>query len=353
MRSLLLVLLLLFSTSSADDLKKQIAHMLVVGFDGTKASEDLLSFIREYELGGVILFDINLKDRSKPKNIVSKEQVFSLTTSLKNASTHPLLVCVDEEGGKVSRLKPKHGYDATPSPKRVAEMDDYMAKHVYNALASKLDGFNCNFTPVLDLSINPANPVIASRGRSYSDDPKVVAGFATIAIDALGERGIITAGKHFPGHGSSDADSHDGFVDVSSSWSEVELEPYKILISKGKLKAIMSAHIFNKSLDPTYPATLSYATNTELLRHKLGFDGVLFSDDMQMGAIAKNYSLAEAVTLAINSGIDLLIFGNQLGTNNPKDLVDLIYKQVRSGAIKESRIEEANARISKLLEGAR
>lgn len=349
MRFLALLLFLLFSAYATDKLKKEIAHLLIVGFEN---QDDIKKYIKEYELGGVILFDRDFKDRNKTKNISSKEQLKQLTTNLKNETTRQLLICVDEEGGVVSRLKPTYGFDATPSAKIVSQMDNYMARNVYDALANKLtqSGINCNFAPVLDLAKNPNNPVIVKRGRSYSKEPSIVTNFASIAIDAMSQKGIIAVAKHFPGHGSSDADSHDGFVDVSSSWSKEELEPYKELIELDMLKMVMSAHIFNKKLDATYPATLSYNINTKLLREQLGFDGVLVSDDMQMGAIAKNYSLKDALTLAINSGVDMLIFGNQLSYNDPLEIIDTIYDQVQNGSIAYTRIQEANKRVSYLLD---
>lgn len=347
MKLLALLLFLLLSANATDELKKQIAHMLIVGFEDENG---IKKYIKEYELGGVILFDRDFKDRNKTKNISSKEQLKNLTANLKAEATHPLLICVDEEGGVVSRLKPVYGFDATPSAKIVSQMDGYMARNVYDAMANKLSqsGINCNFAPVLDLAKNPNNPVIVKRGRSYSSEPSTVTSFASIAIDAMNQKDIIAVAKHFPGHGSSDADSHDGFVDVSSSWSKEELEPYRELIELDMLKMIMSAHIYNKNLDPIYPATLSYDINTKLLRDKLGFDGVLVSDDMQMGAIAKNYSLQDALTLAINSGVDMLIFGNQLSYNDPLEIIDTIYEQVQNGNIKKSRIDEANERIKEL-----
>jgi beta-N-acetylhexosaminidase len=154
--------------------------------------------------------------------------------------------------------------------------------------------------------------------------------------------------KHFPGHGSSLNDSHKGFVDVTHTWSKKELEPFIELIKQQRVQMIMTAHIFNASLDEKYPATLSQATNTQLLRETLGYQGVIISDDLQMKAISEHYSLKETVTLAINSGVDMLLFGNQLGKQDIKELVDTIYEEVIKGNIAYERIVQSNQRIKAL-----
>ena len=154
--------------------------------------------------------------------------------------------------------------------------------------------------------------------------------------------------KHFPGHGSSLGDSHKGFVDISETWRPQELDPYRRLINAGKADMIMTAHVFNSHFDAKYPATLSYYVNTKLLREQLGFKGVVISDDLQMKAISKHYSLKESITLAINSGVDILLFGNQLGEQNLPELIDTILSQVKRGAIKYERIQESNQRIQNL-----
>lgn len=225
-----------------------------------------------------------------------------------------------------------------------------MARHIYNALAKTLKdgGINCNFAPVVDLAINPKNRVIVGLKRSYSSEPKEVIKYAKIALDSLQKENIIGVIKHFPGHGSSLGDSHNGFVDISKTWSEVELEPYKELIKSGDAHMIMTAHVFNENLDELYPATLSYKINTELLREKLGFNGVVVSDDLQMGAIAKHYTLEQIVTLSINAGVDMLLFGNQLSYQDIDELVETILIQIKNGAIPLSRILESNERVEQL-----
>ncbi len=357
--TLFLILTLFIQSADASNempedniLKKMIGRMLIVGFDGESATKEsrIVKYLKEYELGGVILFDRHFSNRAKTKNISSPEQLKNLTLSLKSFAFKPLIISVDQEGGKVARLKPAYGFQATPSAKTVSEMDEYMSRHVYDNLAKTLkeSGINCNFAPVVDLALNPQNRVITGLKRSYSNDPKEVAKYAKIFMDSLQDKNIISVLKHFPGHGSSLEDSHNGFVDISKTWSEIELEPYIELIKSKNAYMIMTAHVFNSNLDPLYPATLSYKTNTKLLREKLGYKGVIVSDDLQMGAVAKHYTLKEIVTLSINSGVDMLLFGNQLSTQNIDELVETILVQIKSGAIPLNRILESNKRVELL-----
>ncbi len=352
---LLLFLLLNFSTLSAYDdevLKQMIARMVVIGFDETRVDENatIVKEIQKYNLGGVILFDRFYKDREKTKNIASPKQLKKLTSTLQSFANKPLLIALDQEGGKVARLKPKYGFLEIPSAKSMSYLDPKDAKNIYALQAKMLkdNGINCDFAPVVDLEVNPKNTVIAGLKRSYGATPQKVLKYAEIFINTLEDEGVIPVLKHFPGHGSSLGDSHKGFVDVSDTWSTQELEPYKQLIAHNKVQMIMTAHVFNAKIDPKYPATLSYKTNTKLLREQMGYTGVIISDDMQMKAISKHYPLKEAVTLAINAGVDMLLFGNQLESQDTNELIDLILKQVKNGAISLKRIEESNRRIELL-----
>jgi beta-N-acetylhexosaminidase len=229
------------------------------------------------------------------------------------------------------------------------------AKKQYDALALQLQqlGINVNFAPVVDLASNEDNVVIYKLQRSYGKDVSDVVAYAQTFMDALHEHDVLAVLKHFPGHGSSLQDSHKGFVDVSHTWRKKELEPYKELISNNDVQMIMTAHVFNANLDPTYPATLSYEVNTHLLREELGYKGVIISDDLQMDAILKHYTLDQTVRLAINSGIDILLFGNQLSSIATKKIVDTIYAQVLTDEISYERILKANERIDMLLKNVK
>ncbi|ADN10061.1 glycoside hydrolase family 3 N-terminal domain-containing protein [Sulfurimonas autotrophica] len=352
-----LLLLTLFTALIAaqptdTQLKKMIGRMLIVGFDESyiEPQSQIVSDIQQYDLGGVILFDKFYTDRQRAKNILSPYQLKKLTQHLKYFSKKPLFIAVDQEGGKVARLKPKYGFIKIPSAYAVSCMPLQKAEKIYDTQAQILEdaGINMNFAPVVDLSINPNNKVIVALERSYGSDPKEVVKYAQTMIDVQTKHNVISVLKHFPGHGSSVGDSHKGFVDITHTWQEKELEPYKLFINTGKADTIMTAHVFNAHLDDKYPATLSYKTNTKLLRNTLHFKGVIISDDMQMKAISANYSLKDAVTLAINSGVDILLFGNQLAHNSTKEIVETIFKQVKNKKIPLERIKESNARIANL-----
>lgn len=339
------------SLPSKEVLEKQIGQMLVLGFDEAKIDSNsaIVQAIQRYDLGGVILFDRFYDDKTRVKNIDSPQQLQALTSFLKTISPH-LMISIDQEGGKVQRLKPSYGFLNTSSATAIALKSTKEAKNEYTKLASMLkdNGINTNFAPVMDLALNQNNTVIYQLNRAYSDDVNKVVLYASIFLDALEEKGIIGVLKHFPGHGSSLNDSHKGFVDVTHTWSKKELEPFIQLIHQYPVQMIMTAHIFNASLDKKYPATLSFATNTQLLRETLGYKGVIISDDLQMKAISEHFSLKETVTLAINAGVDMLLFGNQLGKHNIKEIVDTIYKEVIKGNIAYERIVQSNQRIKAL-----
>jgi beta-N-acetylhexosaminidase len=343
MFKIFLFLLTLHVFLLADEIDNKIAKMLVVGFEGYDVNKSDELF--EYPLGGVILFD---------KNIKNPQQLEKLTFKLKRFSKDRLLVCVDEEGGLVSRLGKVEGFIKTPSAKNIAKEGKDKAVESYEKMADMLKamGINCNLAPSVDLAINPKNRVIVKSKRSYGKNPDIVGSYGEIFIRQMHKKGVISVLKHFPGHGSSMGDSHDGFVDVSDSWSKKELEPFKKLIDGGFADVIMTAHIFNKHIDEKYPATLSKKTNLELLRRKLKFTGVLMSDDMQMGAIRKHYSLKKSLKLAINSSVDLLLFGNQISKPvRIKEIVKTIRELVESKEVDISVIELANERVEKLKRG--
>lgn len=351
---LLLALSLLNASENPSDvqLKKMIGRMLIVGFDNEKldANSTIVKMINKYDIGGVILFDRYFDVKSRVKNIRSPRQLQELTSSLHQLCKKPLLISVDQEGGKVARLKPAYGFSEIPSAKKLSELSLEHAKNTYEKMAKmiKSEGINTNFAPVVDLALNPKNSVIVGLERSYGKSSKKVSAYAKILIDAQKKEGIISVLKHFPGHGSSLGDSHKGFVDVSQTWSEKELEPYKLLIKSKSVDMIMTAHVFNSHLDSKYPATLSYNVNTKLLRKKMHFHGVIVSDDLQMKAISQHYPLKEAVTLAINAGVDMLLFGNQLGNQDIDELVDVIFTQVKAKKIPYKRVVESNKKIAQL-----
>lgn len=354
-------ILLIFSTIAfskqsytKEQIENMIAKMLVVGFYGTNIdkNDQIYKDIKKYDLGGVILFDKDPTRKKRFKNIQSPTQVQELTKTLQSIRKEKLLISVDQEGGVVQRMKKNRGFISTPSASYVSIKGEEFARGAYIMMAFDLyqNGINLNFAPVVDLSLNPKNSVIVKKGRSYGKDSKEVVKYASIFIDELKHKKIISVLKHFPGHGSSLKDSHKGFVDISKTWKQEELEPYKELIKKNKVDMIMTAHVFHKDLDRTYPATLSYDINTIILRDMLGYKGVLISDDLQMGAISKHYDLKQTVTLAINSGVNMLLFANQLAKPlEVKTLVDIIYQEVMKGKINFENIKKSNKLINELL----
>lgn len=336
-------------------LEQKIGQMLMVGFHGTSAEKGsrICQDIRKYHIGAVILFDYNPVNKSKPKNIASRKQLKRLTSQLQKCSYDgKLLIAVDQEGGKVQRLKSKYGFFGKfPKASSVIRMDQRHIRSTYLKMAKELKsvGINYDLAPVVDLDINQKNHVIHGLGRSYGKDPKVVARYASTFIDAMHHYGVLTSLKHFPGHGSSVGDTHKGFVDVTNLWKKVELEPYRLL--NRKADTVMVAHVFNKRLDARYPASLSGKTVNGLLRKKLGFNGVVITDDLQMGAISKKYGLRNTLKLAINAGDDMLIFGNQLDpkhTVSTKKLVETVKSLIKSGEVNEKSIEYAYRRIQRL-----
>ncbi|ADU63670.1 MAG: glycoside hydrolase family 3 [Proteobacteria bacterium] len=341
-------------TSASQDLDAMIGQMLMAGFRGFTVDEQspIVRDIRERNLGGVVLFDYDVALASPNRNIDTPAQVARLTAALAGFATTPLLVAVDQEGGRVQRLKPARGFTGSPSAKELGVMDDAAIKAAGAGVGATLRqaGFNLDFAPVADVDVNPDSPAIGRLGRSFSADPARVGRCAGLFLAGLASQGVTGCLKHFPGHGSAGTDSHLGVTDVTATWTSDEMKPYRMLIEQGAARMIMTGHIFNARLDPDHPATLSHATITTLLRGELGFDGVIITDDMDMKAITERYGRDEAVRLAIEAGADILLFGNNL-TYDP-DVVRqthaLIKAMVRDGVISQTRIRQSHDRIMRL-----
>jgi beta-N-acetylhexosaminidase len=325
--------------------------MLIVGFRGLTPdeAEPFRQLIADGILGGVILFSRDqLSDGTR--NVESPDQLRSLIAALSGAATvTPLLVAIDQEGGQVARLGPANGFPATRSAEELGAGDPSETGAAAAAIAATLSdvGVNLNLAPVVDLAVNPDNPSIAAIGRSFSADPAVVTAHASAFIEAHHAAGVRSAIKHFPGLGSATADTHLGVVDVTDVWTDVELEPFRNLIGDGLPDAVLTAHVFNATLDPVHPASLSKATVDGLLRGDLGFDRAVISDDLQMGAILDAYGFDEAVALAIEAGIDLLLVANQLvyEPDVATRVVDLVERLVLDGRISDERIEASYRRV--------
>lgn len=334
-------------------LRRKIASLLVVGFRGQRLDENdwIMKAVRD-GLGGVILFDQDLETKAS-RNITSPGQVSALVKMLKDASPGRLIVSIDQEGGRTSRLNPGNGFPATKSEAEVgAENSPAATQQWARGLVDSLTsiGVNLNYAPVVDLNINPESRAIGKLGRSFSNDPDVVVSNATEEIQVHRAAGVKTVLKHFPGSGSAAGNTDFEVVDVSSTWQASELEPFQRLISAGLADSVMAAHVLNRQLDPNHPASLSAPTVTDLLRGRLGWQGPVVSDDMQAVAITRRYGAAEAVALALQAGLDLLVFANQQ-VYDPKvvdQTIDTIVGLVRSGRLTEARIDESVARVDTL-----
>ncbi len=253
----------------------------------------------------------------------------------------------------MDRLKARYGFPKTVSEAALGARDDAAytqrrARAIGHTLADL--GIDLDLAPVVDLDVNPRNPVIGALDRSFSADPAVVARQGLAYLAGLHDAGIAGSLKHFPGHGSSTADTHLGWVDVTSTWTKTELEPFRDIIAAGQADTVLVAHVFDKKLDADYPASLSPKVIDGMLRHDLGFDGVVITDDLQMGAIRQAYGYTTAVEQAIIAGADILTIANEqlFERGIVAKTIDIIEAAVRAGRIDPARIDASWQRISAL-----
>jgi beta-N-acetylhexosaminidase len=330
---------------------------MVVGFRGSELADAtwIRTALAESGLGGVILFDRDQLTGGS-RNVLSPTQVKRLTDDLQAAAgLRRIIVSVDQEGGIVTRLGPRHGFPAVASEATIGAGTAAAARTWAHGIATTLaaNGFNLNFAPVVDLDVNPASPAIGALDRSFSADPDVVVARATIEIDEHRAAGVRTTLKHFPGIGSSTTNTDFGVADVTKTWTRNELEPFRQLIASGKADLVMAGHVVNGQLDADHPASLSKATATGVLRGELGWDGIVVTDDLQAAAITHAFGRDEAILLALEAGNDLLLFANQQVYDPmlvPR-VVKLVAAAVTSGRIPQTRIEEAYDRVRTLFGG--
>ena len=333
-------------------LQEKIGQMIMVGFCGKYPTDqsvfDLQAQIEKGVIGGAIAFAYNIE---------SPEQIQNLNKFLQDASpeNHPLLIAVDQEGGRVQRLKSENGFNDYLSAKQVSDKFSPLEAEVYYGdLAREVSesGFNVNFTPVVDL--DGQCPVIGKLERAFSSSPETVAYYGEAVAMAHRKAGVVSSLKHFPGHGFASGDTHKGFVDITETFDPQELEPFYKLVKQNCADMIMVGHQTHKGIDPNYPATLSQNFIGPLLRDK-GYEGVVVSDDLHMGAILQFYTLDEIVVNAINAGIDILVFSSnpaaagayedKLGSHDLSQIHEIVLKAVQTGDIPESRIHESYDRI--------
>lgn len=330
-----LSLLALSAPTYAQTLEEMAGQMIVVGFRGNELSDKgvqgIVADMAAGRIGGVMYLQRNVKSLDAAQRINS---------ALRSVAPQglPPLIALDQEGGAVERLTKKVGFKEIPSARDVARTKSPAeARALYGEMAQGMAnvGFTVNFGPVTDLDINPANEVITKHGRSYGSSPETVASYAGAFIDAHHAAGMITSLKHFPGHGSSTGDSHDGFVDITGTWRPAEIEPYRILIGNGYADIVMVGHLYHADYSGSgskEPATLSSQWIDGVLRSELGFKGLVISDDLGMAAIRELHNRRESIILAVNAGTDLLLF-----LTTDKDTVAM------AGEIQKILIAEAEA----------
>ncbi len=347
-----LLLLVSFIAKGQDSLNIKIGQMLIMGLDNFNKldkTEPMMRAIESGMLGNVILYGKHISRKNPKKHLID------ITGYMHEIAPITPFVSIDEEGGKVNRLKPRYGFPETRSAQYLGDLNDEDSTRAFartSGQTMKSLGINMNFAPNVDVNINPRNPVIGSKERSYSEDYRKVSNHAGYMIDEQKKHGIVNVIKHFPGHGSSSSDTHLGIADVSESWRIEELFPYQKLLRSGHVDAIMTAHIVNERLDKSRkPATLSKAIISGILREFMGYDGLIISDDMQMHAISKHFGFEEAVVLSINAGVDMLMFANNTELAErvtPEEIHSMILRNVQSGKIPIQRIEESFDRIMKV-----
>lgn len=320
--------------------EQKIAQLLVAGIAGTEAGADGTSAIADYQVGGIILFG---------RNVTNTHQLTELINQLKslNSDYIPLFLCVDEEGGRVSRM-PSEFTDIPSAYTYGSLTDPALLTRLGRALGAECAafGFNLDFAPVMDVFSNPNNTVIGDR--AYSNDPNTAAWAAALVAGGLRDTGIIAAGKHFPGHGDTATDSHTELPVIDKTreeWNQTDAVPFQEAIRTG-VPVIMIGHILMSSLDPENPATLSYAIVTEILRDEMGFEGVVCTDDLTMGAVSKTYGIGEAAVRSVMAGCDLLLICHE--AENLKTAYDALCAAVESGRISEERLNESVLRILSL-----
>lgn len=328
-----------------DDLAAAVGELLLVGFFGARASSPSARLLaRQVQRGQVgAVFFVH-------QNIGKLEEVTDLLRLFQRGSTRPLLA-IDHEGGIVQRLTPAHGFTHVPKARKVAaSMSPAEAREIYVRAGRELAamGFNINLGPVVDVD-EPSNPAIGRSGRAYHTDPQRIAEYAQAFVEGFASEGILCAAKHFPGHGRAVEDSHDGAADISETWAEAELEPYARLFASPHAPAmVMTGHLRLDPVEPDgLPATLSAPIVTGLLRERLGFRGVVVTDDIDMGAVSQIMSRRDAFVQALAAGSDLIMIKNLFGYDPlmPQRAVRWVRAAIAEGTLSEAQVMAAAERV--------
>ena len=319
--------------------RDKIGQLFMVGFLGTSVTRDLASFIKAYRPGGVILFSRNLE---------SVEQMVDLTNDLQACSPHsPLLISIDQEGGRVSRL-PK-GFTIFPPCELLGRANSTELAYAAAATIAKelrAVGVNMNMAPVLDVNSNPDNPVIGDR--AFGTTPGVVCELGLATAAGLQDNNVVACGKHFPGHGDTNVDSHKELPVVAASrerLESIEFPPFRRAVTQS-IASMMTAHVLYRTLDPELPATLSPTIINGLLRQELRYDGVVLTDDLEMHAIIDHYGMEDAAVRALLAGCDVLL----ICKDRDREIAafEAVEQAVASGTISMERLSLSASRIARL-----
>ena len=318
-------------------------QMLVAGFEGTALNASIHDLIGRRRVGGVILFERNFETPEQLTRLIADMQQLALSTP-----PHlPLFVSVDQEGGRVSRLGPP--FSRFPHPCCLGKArSPALARRFGLALGKEMRavGINMDYAPVLDVHTNPENPIIGPR--ALSEDPQEAARQALAFLDGFREAGVLAVGKHFPGHGDTHQDSHLTLPVVEKTAAEleaVELVPFARAIEHG-LEILMTAHVIYKAWDPARPATFSSAIIQDILKDRLGFEGVVISDDLEMKAVEDHLPLDEYPKLGIEAGIDLFLICHS--QEKIGRLQDRMIEEAGSGRIPSNRVETSARKVMAL-----
>ena len=326
------------------NLPQKIGQLMCVGFDGMAFNDEMRGLIQDLRVGGLIVFERNVGSRQALRQMIGDAQACAQACGLPR-----LFIGIDQEGGRVTRLRSATGFTEFPSAYDVANSPNPIraVQQQAQVMAGELRevGININFAPVLDVNNNPDNPVIGNR--SFGDDPILVSQLGAAYIEAMQAAGVMCVGKHFPGHGDVAVDSHLGLPSVPHNRERleaIEFAPFKAAMHAG-VGGIMSAHVSFPAIEPSgLPATLSFNVMTMLLRDEMGYDGLLFTDSLEMGALATSgYPVPIAAATALKAGADVMLFNSGEALHRAAHAEMLAW--VQRGDIPQTRIDAAVQRV--------
>lgn len=321
-------------------LDRLAAGLFVVGFPGPQPDDEVKRLVDD-GVAGVILFK---------RNVGTARETAELVGALKRHAGRPFLAAVDQEGGRVARLRGTP-FTALPPMRELGRRgDEALARRAGRLLAfeTRACGFDWNFAPVVDVDTNPANPVIGDR--SFAREAAEVARLGVALAQGLEAGGVASCAKHFPGHGDTSQDSHLDLPSLPHHLERlraIELLPFEAY-AKAKLASVMTAHVVFEALDPSVPATMSKRAMGELLRGQLGFEGVIVSDDLEMKAIAANFTIERAVVESLDAGVDCFLVCHHPEVQ--RKAIDAIVRAVASGRLRQEQVEAAHRRVSALVQ---